>query len=287
MEQIRGKFFLLDDKILPASQFVPEVIEYGTTIYELIKIVDCVPIFYEEYMERLKKSLAAIGKEFWLSDQQLKDRIKYLIELNCVRHTDHLRIVISFDNLFYPGQDKLFMAYLVQTPIPTPEQYENGVRTLTLNAIRQNPNVKVYLPDLRRKAEQLIAKNNIYEVILLDNQNNITEGSRSNIFFIKQNTLYTASLHKVLPGITRKKVIQLSKKHGIDVKETTIHYSQLHQFQAAFLTGTSRKIVPVRSIDNFKFDPKNQLLRQFRNWLDQEIKNYAIKHYEQWKCTGC
>ncbi len=287
MEQIRGKFFLLNDKILPASQFVPEVIEYGTTIYELIKIVNCVPIFYDEYMERMNQSLKAIGREFWLTSEQLKERIKYLIELNCVRQTDHLRLVISFDNLFYPEQDKLFLAYLVQMHLPTPEQYENGVKTLTLNAIRQNPNVKVYLPDLRRKAEQLIAKNNIYEVILLDDQNHITEGSRSNIFFIKNNTLYTASLHKVLPGITRKKVIQLAKKHNIDVQETNIHYSELTHFQAAFLTATSRKIVPIRTIDNFVFDPKNQLLRQLKNWLDQEIKNYAVEHYQQWQCSGC
>ncbi len=278
---------MLNDQILLSDKFVPEIINYGTTIYELIKVVNCVPTFIEKYLKRVENSLKLINRSLWFDLNNLTDKIRYLINLNCVTGTDHLKILISFDNEFYGQQQNLLILYFAEAPVPSPEQYEKGVKTVTLNAQRTNPNAKIFLPNLRQKSEQLINNYGLYEVILLTKDGYITEGSRSNIFFVKDNTLYTASLKDVLPGITRSNVIEIARENNIQVVETDIHYNSLSHFDAAFLTGTSRKIVPVNAIDNFTFNPAHPLVRKLMQLYDQKIENYVHAHKEQWECPGC
>ena len=278
---------MINDQILPSDKFVPEIINYGTTIYELIKVVNCVPTFIEKYLQRVENSLKIINRSLWFELNKLTDKIRYLINLNCVTDTDHLKILISFDNEFYGQQQNLLILYFAEAPVPSPEQYEKGVKTVTLNAQRTNPNAKIFLPNLRQKSEQLINNYGLYEVILLTKDGYITEGSRSNIFFVKDNTLHTASLKDVLPGITRSNVIEIARENNIQVVETDIHYNSLSHFDAAFLTSTSRKIVPVNAIDNFTFNPAHPLVRKLMQLYDQKIENYVRTHKDQWECPGC
>ncbi len=287
MDSIERKYFLINDKVLSTSEFVPEIINYGTTIYEMVKIINCVPVFWEKYLNRINNSLRLIKREIWFNGQDLADKISYLNALNCVKDTGHLKILISFENEFYGYPQDLLIMYFAQAPVPTPGQYEKGVKTVTLNAQRTNPNAKVFLPELRQQAQSLIEKYGLYEVILLTQDNYITEGSRSNVFFVKDNALYTANLYDVLPGITRNNVIEIARSNGIQVYETKIHYDQLRGFDAAFLTGTSRKIVPIRSIDGFEFDAQNPLIRKLMRLYDEKINQYVAKNKDQWQCPGC
>jgi branched-chain amino acid aminotransferase len=286
MDEIRGEFFLFNDQVLPVQKFNPQVINFGTTIYELIKVVNCVPTFVEKYLLRVKNSLKLINKSLWFDQKAFLEKIKRIIELNCVTDIDHLKILICFENQLYNHKD-LFLAYFAEAPVPTPEQYSNGVKTITLNAKRLNPNAKIFLPDLRKKSETLIEKLNIYEVILLSDDNTITEGSRSNIFFVKNNSLYTAELKQVLPGITRSNVIELARKNSIDVYETTIKYEEISNFEAAFLTGTSRKIVPVKNIDDITFDVQHNVVKKLMQLYDQLIDKYVTENRNNWLCQNC
>ncbi len=284
MDRIKGKVFLLNGQVLPITEFNPDIINHGTTIYELIKIKDCVPLWLEKYLKRTENSLGIIGRRAWFSPQELIEQIRRIIRLNCVKDEDHLKILISFDNdLFSPPQNILTL-FFTTVPIPSQEAYRNGVRTVSLNARRINPNAKVYQPMLRSRSEELIRSLKIYEVILLTEDNFITEGSRSNVFFITpQGRIITPSLADVLPGITRSNVIDLARDNGIPLEEKRVHYEELSGFDAAFLTGTSRKILPIRSIDNIEFNPQNPVLQKLIRLYDEKISDYVQQHREQYQ----
>lgn len=86
--------------------------------------------------------------------------------------------------------------------------------------------------------------------------------------------MYTATLKEVLEGITAKHLVKLCKELSIPLMEEYITVSSLQYYDAAFITGTSPKILPVNSIDSLMFDPKNSLLRNLMSEFDILIEKY-------------
>ena len=87
------------------------------------------------------------------------------------------------------------------------------------------------------------------EAILLNEDGYITEGSTSNIFFIKSSGLVTPPLESgILPGITRALVMEIAGTLGISVAEDNIFPADLHRFNEAFLTGSVMEIMPLVAV---------------------------------------
>ena len=143
-----------------------------------------------------------------------------------------------------------------------------------MNALRTNPRAKVLNSDARIIANDTIAEKKLFEVILKDNKGFITEGSRSNIFFIKGNRLITPQEKDVLQGITRLNVLKLCKSEKIELIEKKIHLSEISEMDSAFITGTSLKILPIRNIDSFEFNTQNMTLQKITDLYNDCIEKY-------------
>ena len=89
--------------------------------------------------------------------------------------------------------------------------------------------------------------------LMLDSNGYVAESTGANIFFVKNNKLYTPVADCFLNGITRQTVIQLAKKNNIKVIEKRILPKELSKADEIFLTGTAVEITPVSQIDNKKF----------------------------------
>lgn len=137
---------------------------------------------------------------------------------------------------------------------------------------RKNSTVKKWNPHLRSKTEAVRQEKAVFEVLIIDRQGNITEGSKSNLFFLKGDKLVTPPESSVLPGITRHKVIELCRHFNIPLSFRKIPYHQLADFNEAFLTGTSPKILPIRQIDNFKFGISSQIIRKLMQAYERLIR---------------
>ena len=85
--------------------------------------------------------------------------------------------------------------------------------------------------------------------LLLDYNENISESIYANFFIVKDNTLQTPPLQNILPGITRKKIITLAKKIGLNTEEKHLTLEDAYSAEEAFFTSTSRIITPISSID--------------------------------------
>ena len=77
---------------------------------------------------------------------------------------------------------------------------------------RENPNAKIINLSFREKVNKKIREKNAYEAILVDRKGYITEGSKSNIFMIKDNMLLTSPVKAVLPGVTRGEIIDIAEE---------------------------------------------------------------------------
>jgi branched-chain amino acid aminotransferase len=161
---------------------------------------------------------------------------------------------------------------------PSTNDYEQGVNTEFLFAERENPNAKIIQNIVREKANQLIADQNLYEVLLVDRDGLITEGSRSNVFFVKGNRFYTAPAYQVLVGVTRQKVLECLTELGFTIVEEAVLASEIKTYDAAFLTGTSPKVLPVRSIGKQVFNTQLSVVKELMDQYNSLIDNYIKSH---------
>jgi branched-chain amino acid aminotransferase len=129
------------------------------------------------------------------------------------------------------------------------EVYENGVQVETTEIRRDSPRIKstafIGESDMERKN---IAKKGIFEALLVKN-GRILEGMTSNFFYIRESVLYTTQ-RNILLGVTRRTVIRVARGRGVKVRYSPLKLNQLSAIDEAFITSSSRGIVPVVQIDD-------------------------------------
>ena len=155
--------------------------------------------------------------------------------------------------------------------------YENGVRVETIQIHRDSPHLKsTAFIGASASERRHIAQEGIFEALLVKS-GKILEGMTSNFFYVKDNILYTAQ-RGILPGVTRRTVIHLARGRGVDVKYQPLKLDQLSDVHEAFITSSSRGVVPVRQIDEGTIGQGSpgQITRMLRSDYD----DYVLKHAE-------
>jgi len=232
-------------------------------IYEVLRIIDGIPLFIEDHTRRFFNSAALADIDTGLSALEIEKRIRELIAVN---HAFIGNIRFSYFNRFY--------AFFIPHKYPDENEYRDGVPCGLLRTERINRQAKTFQENIREATDQLIKKQNLYEVLLVDNEGNITEGSRSNVFFIKGKQFFTTPAADVLPGTTRKRIISLIGKLKLHFTEERIGLPELSGFEAAFISGTSPRILPVKKIDDYSFRTDHQLMRFLMGKYDDLVIRY-------------
>ncbi len=255
------KYFVLNGELKGVRFFVPGENDGG--IYEVLRVVNGIPLFLEDHLARFYQSAEIAGKTIHYSESQINAFLKELIQKNKINEGNVL--IASKLNL---------EAFFIPHVYPTVEMFNDGVVCGILKAERENPHAKVFQTTVRQRADQMLAEKKFFEVLLVDHLGKVTEGSRSNVFFVLGNHLVTSPASKVLLGITQQKIFQIAGELNIPVFEREVNFSELSQFDAAFLTGTSPKILPVRQIDAFKFNVQNEIVRNLMQRYNELIEKY-------------
>lgn len=273
-KEIAKDYFLYNGDVLPAEKFDIDKTTVYPSVYEVIRMIDGVPLFFEEHIERLWNSIEILGYEKPYDDETIKEHIAELLEINkCYDY--NVKIII---NALDSEKPNLFVYYVVSS-YPADELYEKGIHTILYEAEREDPNVKVIAADFRDKINESIEKADAYEALLVNNRGEITEGSRSNVFFVKDGVFYTAPAEDVLEGITRKRIIQLCLKLGYKVVEEPVSVDFLETIDGLFMTGTSPKVLPIGSIDDRKYDSSgNSAIKAVHDAYNKLIDDYINKN---------
>lgn len=256
------KYFVINGEVKPVEAFIPSENEGG--VYEVLRVVNGVPLFLEDHLERFYRSAGIAKKTVRFSEKQVLRHLEALIASNKV--TEGNILISCKTNL---------KAFFIPHNYPADEQYEKGVVCGILRAERENPNAKVFQTSVRKRANQMIAEHGFYEVLLVDHLGRVTEGSRSNVFFVKRNRLLTPPGNEVLLGITRQKTFALAQKAGVELAEKDVYLDDLAGFDAAFITGTSPKLLPVQRVGAFTFDEGNKTVRRLMGAYNQLINDYV------------
>ncbi len=259
MSECFGKKFILNGSPQPSDLFDDSLVYEGESVYEVLRLKNSNPLFFEDHMERLQKSVS-LQKKVPLADiSTLKKDIINLTKTEKKKEAN-LKIVFNYNN-----EIANYLVYIIESIYPTEEQYRTGVKGILFQAERKTPESKVINHKLRSSIYHKLIMEGAYEALLVNEDNCITEGSRSNIFYVREDTLFTAPDHVVLSGITRKYIIDLCNEHGIRLKFECINVEDLSGFDAVFMTGTSPMVIPFCCIDEHPFKVTNPIIKILRD----------------------
>jgi branched-chain amino acid aminotransferase len=268
--EIIESYLISNSKIFPVSETVTLSAGSSKTIYEVIRVLSGVPLFLERHLERLEASAKLIGCTVGSIADKVESSIYELVKANNSPDKNIKIIVYNLENII-PD----YMAYFIQSNYPTAAEYSSGVPVILFNEERANPNAKVVNYSFKEKVAAALSDSKAHEALLVNRENQITEGSRSNVFFVKNGVVYTAPKDSVLIGITRVCVFELCEKLAIEIVEEPLYISALGEMDGAFMTGTSPKLLPISTIDDMHFSSAdNQTVKALMKGYDEMLQAY-------------
>lgn len=239
--------------------------QYGFGVYETIKIRKDIIFFLENHIDRLIEWAEEIWVRHTFSEKDIK---KYILNLKDSIDEKSFNIKIL---LIWWKDPEINIIPLAPLFIDR-KFYKAWVKVISKNYERWLPNVKSLnmLPSYMIFTEW--KKLWCYDVLLKDQKNNIIEGTRTNFFAIKWNKIYTPPLEKILNWVTRQTIIYVAQNNNFEIIEKNISYDKISEYEWAFLTSTSSKIIPIKNIDNFEFQNISskikELIKLYNDFLD-------------------
>jgi branched-chain amino acid aminotransferase len=274
MAECYRDYFIMDDRVLPVSGFDESCVFKGRSLYDVMRMMDGVPLFAEKHFQRTVSTANIAGLKVWLDETEIKERIRLLSQANNV-FTGNVKIVFNYTDRPGPG---VFLVYFVPHRYPSVAELSEGVEVSVFRGERDKPNAKLIDRQLRMATEQAKSDQSVYEVILVDRNGFITEGSRTNVFFIEGDQVFTTPLEDVLPGVTRSYVSEICSRNGVDLTETKIRLEEAGKFDAFFISGTSPGVLPVRRFENRAYPVNNPILQLIIKEFELMVTGYISEH---------
>ena len=255
-----GKKYILDGKLIDVNTQSENIkIKNSTVVYEVFTWENDSAIFFDEHYNRFLDSIESKKLES-LNIPSRNYLLAKVLELASANNFNKNNIRI--DLIFTENILQHYAVYFVKSIYPTQEQYKKGVEVGLCFGERENPKAKIANSTIRDKANKKIKDENLFEVLLVNHSKVIAEGSRSNIFFVKENRIYTPKSKNILSGITRQKVLEIANKFNVETVETDILLSDLSSYESAFLTSTSMVVLPICCVDDIEFCVGNKIVNK-------------------------
>jgi branched-chain amino acid aminotransferase len=254
----------LNGKMVPESEAKISVLDhgflYGASIYETLRTYGGKPFLLDSHLGRLQESARGIYLELPISIRQIRQELKRVLEVAQYPES-YIRIIVtqgegelSYDPFLCKNPNLII---LVNELSPPPaEIYEKGV-TVSLVSVRRNLasaiNPSLKSGNLLNNMLAWVEGHNHggYEALMLNFKGQLAECSMSNIFLVRNQTLKTPALDcGILPGITRGLVLEVAKDSCVAAQEASLYPEDFYEADEAFLTVTSREIIPVVRCDN-------------------------------------
>ncbi|MBN1650266.1 MAG: aminotransferase class IV [Bacteroidales bacterium] len=267
-----GLYYNLNYQNIEAALVSEQLDNAKTTIYEVLRVHQGVPMFWDAHWIRFQYGLNAIGLKSKFDKKKLEKALFDLIQINQLINCN-VRIDAVENNLF---------VYPIVSYYPDNEAYTAGVKVNLTHTERINPTIKFYRSEWREKRQAEIEKAGVYETLLVNTAGLITEGSHSNVFFIQEQSLFSADESSILSGITRSEILKLASENKIHVIYNQVFEHNYKKYKAAFLCGTSYNILPIREINDARLDVNHPVLKKLQREFNLHFKNEYLRNKNKW-----
>jgi branched-chain amino acid aminotransferase len=236
---------------------------YGEGVYETLRTYSGQPFLFDRHMRRLRKSASMLSLAVPPTDQDLAGRFLETMTaagLGTHGREAYLRILVTrgIGELTYDPAacgDPSIVIIAKPHVDPPAEAFERGVTVALVDIVRNHPgsvNPLIKSNNLLNNAlaMQEAFRRGAFEGVMRNYRGEIAECTTANLFVVKNGEALTPPLDAgLLAGITREFVFEVGEDIGIKVREQTLKDDDLFSADEAFLTSTTRELVPIVHVD--------------------------------------
>ena len=284
-------FININGELFPRSEAKISVFDsgflLGDGVWEGVRFHKSKLVFIEDHLDRLYESAKGISLDIPYSKEDIIDEINKVLDRNNMDDNIHIRLVVSRGDKITPYQNPnanvgpINLVIIPEYKQTKPKTYINGVKIGRVPNVRPNNSILSPHYNTLSKLNCILAsieanKLGYDEGIMNDMNGNISTCNSTNLFFIKNNTVWTSTGEYCLNGITRGKAILICNKNNISCSETNFTFDDIKNCNEAFVTGTFAGIIPVSELEGRKLKSTNpdSLVNKIRVLYNQEIQNY-------------
>jgi branched-chain amino acid aminotransferase len=255
----------VNGRITPECEAVISVFDhgflYGEGIYETMRTYHGRPFLLDRHMRRLRRSARMIDLALPFSDEELVSQIRATQDAAKLDAEAYIRVLVTrgvgeltYDLKATPNPS-IVIIVKPQTDPPA-EAYDKGIRVVIVDIVRNHPatvNPMIKSNNLMNSAlaMQQALRSQAFEGVMRNYKGELTECTTANLFIVKNSIALTPPLEAgLLPGITREFLFDVGKDVGVEVAEKVLGDEDLFQADEAFLTSTTRELVPIVTVND-------------------------------------
>jgi branched-chain amino acid aminotransferase len=239
---------------------------YGEGVYETLRTYDGEPFLLDRHLRRLHNSAAMLALRIPLSDREIESRFRdtmHAAGLGEGGREAYLRILVTrgVGELSYDpaacGEPSIVVIAKEHVDPPA-TAYDDGVMVSLVGIVRNHPDSVSPLIKSNNLLNNALAmqeafKRHAFEGVMRNYRGELAECTTANLFIVKDGVALTPPIDSgLLAGITREFVFEVGARSGITVREHVLHDADLLGADEAFLTSTTRELVPIVQVDDLR-----------------------------------
>ncbi|MGE3706094.1 MAG: aminotransferase class IV [Vicinamibacterales bacterium] len=237
---------------------------YGEGIYETLRTYGGRPFLFARHMRRLRTSAAMIALPLPLTDEEIAARFHATMAAAGLRGgasgEAYIRLLVTrgVGELTYDPAATPYpsVVIIVKPHVPPPESaYRDGVPVIISSIVRNHPdtvNPLIKSNNLLNSAlaAQEAVKRGAFEAIMRNYRGELAECTTANLFLVRNGEVLTPPLASgLLAGITREFLLEVARADGVPAREVVLRDEDLFSADEAFLTSTTRELVPIVRVE--------------------------------------
>jgi len=258
--------FIPEDK---ASLFVGDLaIQRGYGVFDFFKVLNFVPVFLNEHLDRFYFSAKEMRLKVPYSKDELKKIIFELLEKNNACDTG-VRITLTggYSQDGYQLSHPNLIISLRSFNSPPVNELAKPIKLITYEHQRQLPHVKTIDYLMAIWLQPMVRQHNADDILY--HQNGIvTECPRSNFFIVTNDDKIITTSENILKGIMRMKLLQAATLN-YHVEERAVSIEEIKRAKEAFITSTTKTILPVHQVDEYILSIENKVTTQLYKLIVQ------------------
>lgn len=225
----------------------------GYAIFDFIRITNGKAIHLDDHLERFESSAQKMRLPLQHSREALKQLIAELMRLNGLPHAG-LRLLLTgggSSDGYTITAPKLIITQ--QTITPPPDTLPPSFKLVSYPYQRELPGIKTTNYAMAVWLKPWVDEQQADD-LLYHQHGVISESPRCNFFLITNDNRILTPAGEILPGITRKQLLRLGAENDLPIHEAEIRLEDLAGARGAFISSTTKRIIPVRQIDDIVYD---------------------------------
>jgi D-alanine transaminase len=231
-------------------------VTFGDAIYEVAGVLDGKLVDFEHHMQRYFNSLQKLSLESPLSQAEILQAFRQLVELNQLDEgLVYMQVTRGTAERDFVWPEDIKPTVFMFTQAKTPSENKAGLSGVTLASTADIRWARRDIKSVNLLAQVLAKKTahdaGAYEALMIDTEGYVTECGSTSFFIVRDKLILTRPLNNdILPGVTRRAVVTLCNSHGLRLVETRFTLDEALTADEAFISGASSYILPVVKIDD-------------------------------------